>query len=111
MDAGQVLARFAHERQAPAMMDHPNIARIFDAGATAKGRPYFVMEYIDGVPGCLQLGSLRIVDEQPVARELIRSTHRSAPGDLHAHDNGGMSVLEPAATASRVAIYAWLYNR
>ena len=49
MDTGQVLARFANERQALAMMDHPNIARIIDAGATPKGRPYFVMEYIDGV--------------------------------------------------------------
>ena len=46
MDTGQVLARFAKERQALAMMDHPNIARIFDAGATPKGRPYFVMEYL-----------------------------------------------------------------
>ncbi|MBV9460525.1 MAG: protein kinase, partial [Bradyrhizobium sp.] len=50
MDTSQVLARFAHERQALAMMDHPNIARILDAGATTKGRPYFVMEYIEGVP-------------------------------------------------------------
>src|SRR6204780_324087 len=50
MDTGEVLARFAKERQALAMMDHPNIARIFDAGATPKGRPYFVMEYIEGVP-------------------------------------------------------------
>ncbi len=50
MDTGQVLARFAIERQALAMMDHPNIARIIDAGATSKGRPYFVMEYIEGVP-------------------------------------------------------------
>src|ERR1700733_60800 len=50
MDTGQVLARFANERQALARMDHPNIARIFDAGATPKGRPYFVMEYIEGVP-------------------------------------------------------------
>src|SRR5580704_14223239 len=50
MDTGQVLARFAKERQALALMDHPNIARIFDAGATPKGRPYFVMEYIEGVP-------------------------------------------------------------
>src|SRR5262245_26657220 len=50
MDTNQVLARFANERQALAMMDHPNIARIFDAGATAKGRPYFVMEYIEGAP-------------------------------------------------------------
>jgi len=41
MDTGEVLARFAKERQALAMMDHPNVARIFDAGATLKGRPYF----------------------------------------------------------------------
>jgi serine/threonine protein kinase len=50
MDTGQVLARFAIERQALALMDHPNIARIIDAGATPNGRPYFVMEYIEGVP-------------------------------------------------------------
>ena len=50
MDTGQVLARFAMERQTLAMMDHPNIARIFDAGATTKGRPYFVMEYVEGAP-------------------------------------------------------------
>jgi len=50
MDTSEVLARFANERQALAVMDHPNIARIFDAGATAKGRPYFVMEYIEGIP-------------------------------------------------------------
>jgi serine/threonine protein kinase/tetratricopeptide (TPR) repeat protein len=50
MDTTQVLARFANERQALAMMDHPNIAPIFDAGATARGRPYFVMEYIEGLP-------------------------------------------------------------
>ena len=50
MDTAQVLARFNNERQALAMMDHPSIAQIFDAGATAKGRPYFVMEYIDGSP-------------------------------------------------------------
>lgn len=50
MDTRQVLARFNNERQALAIMDHPNIARIFDAGATSTGRPYFVMEYIEGVP-------------------------------------------------------------
>src|SRR4051794_22354611 len=48
MDTAQVLSRFNNERQALAMMEHPNIARIFDAGATRRGRPYFVMEYIDG---------------------------------------------------------------
>lgn len=50
MDTAQVLARFNNERQALAIMDHPNIAQIFDAGATASRRPYFVMEYIEGAP-------------------------------------------------------------
>ncbi len=50
MDSAQVIARFAAERQALAMMDHPNIARVLDAGATDTGRPYFVMELVKGVP-------------------------------------------------------------
>ena len=50
MDSRQVLARFEAERQALALMDHPNIARVLDAGATADGRPYFVMELVKGVP-------------------------------------------------------------
>jgi len=48
MDTKQVIARFEAERQALAMMDHPNIARVFDAGMTATGRPYFVMELCTG---------------------------------------------------------------
>ncbi len=50
MDTREVVARFESERQALAVMDHPNIARIFDGGAGANGRPYFVMELVDGVP-------------------------------------------------------------
>ena len=50
MDTKQVVARFEAERQAVAMMDHPNIARVFDAGATDSGRPYFVMELVRGIP-------------------------------------------------------------
>jgi tetratricopeptide (TPR) repeat protein/serine/threonine protein kinase len=50
MDSRQVIARFEQERQALAMMDHPNIARVHDAGTTAAGRPYFVMELVKGVP-------------------------------------------------------------
>ncbi|MCU1382754.1 MAG: serine/threonine protein kinase with repeat [Acidobacteria bacterium] len=50
MDTAQVVARFEAERQALAMMDHPAIARVFDAAATPEGRPYFVMEYIKGEP-------------------------------------------------------------
>jgi serine/threonine protein kinase len=49
MDTKQVIARFEAERQALAMMDHPNIARILDAGATESGRPYFVMELVRGI--------------------------------------------------------------
>ena len=50
MDSQQVIARFEAERQALAMMDHQNIARVLDAGATESGRPYFVMELVHGVP-------------------------------------------------------------
>jgi WD40 repeat protein/serine/threonine protein kinase len=50
MDSQEVIARFEAERQALAMMDHQNIARVLDAGTTASGRPYFVMELVHGVP-------------------------------------------------------------
>ncbi len=50
MDSKQVVARFEAERQALALMDHPNIAHVFDGGETASGRPYFVMELVRGVP-------------------------------------------------------------
>ncbi|HEY7426893.1 MAG TPA: protein kinase, partial [Gemmataceae bacterium] len=50
MDTRQVVARFEAERQALAIMDHPNIAKVFDGGATPSGRPYFVMELVKGVP-------------------------------------------------------------
>ncbi len=50
MDTAQVVARFEAERQALAMMDHPNIARVLDAGTTESGRPFFVMELVKGVP-------------------------------------------------------------
>jgi tetratricopeptide (TPR) repeat protein len=50
MDTKQVVARFEQERQALALMEHPNIAQVFDAGSTETGRPYFVMELVRGVP-------------------------------------------------------------
>jgi serine/threonine protein kinase len=50
MDTRHVIARFESERQALAMMDHPNVAKVLDAGATDSGRPYFVMEYVPGEP-------------------------------------------------------------
>jgi serine/threonine-protein kinase len=50
MDTRQVIARFDAERQALALMDHPNIAKVLDGGETASGRPYFVMELVKGAP-------------------------------------------------------------
>ena len=50
MDSKQVVARFEAERQALALMDHPNIAKVLDAGTSPDGRPFFVMELVNGVP-------------------------------------------------------------
>ena len=50
MDTREVIARFEAERQALALMDHPNIAQVYDAGATEDGRPFFVMEHVPGIP-------------------------------------------------------------
>src|SRR6185436_16837991 len=50
METKQVIARFEAERQALALMDHPNITRVLDAGATERGRPFFVMELVRGIP-------------------------------------------------------------
>ena len=50
MDSRQVVARFEAERQALALMDHPNIARVLDGGTTSGGRPYFVMDLVKGMP-------------------------------------------------------------
>src|SRR5204863_7200105 len=83
MDTAQVLARFSNERQALAMMDHPNIAQIFDAGATTTGRPYFVMEYIDGAPITQYCDRERMSSRERVALFLAvcRAVH-------HAHQKG-----------------------
>ncbi|MHC4425321.1 MAG: tetratricopeptide repeat protein [Planctomycetota bacterium] len=50
MDSARVIARFEAERQALALLDHPSIAHVYDAGTTESGRPYFVMEYVEGLP-------------------------------------------------------------
>jgi len=83
MDTAQVLARFYNERQALAMMDHPNIAQIFDAGATAKGRPYFVMEYIEGAPITQYCDRERLTTRQRLA--LFLAVCRAVQ---HAHQKG-----------------------
>jgi serine/threonine protein kinase/tetratricopeptide (TPR) repeat protein len=64
MDTRQVIARFEAERQALAVMDHPNIARVLDAGTTESGRPFFVMELVRGVPITQYCDERRLTPEQ-----------------------------------------------
>jgi serine/threonine protein kinase/tetratricopeptide (TPR) repeat protein len=89
METRQVIARFEAERQALALMDHPNIARVFDAGATdahsplGSGRPYFVMELVKGVP------ITRFCDEQTLSlRERLALFVDTCHGVQHAHQKG-----------------------
>jgi len=82
-DSEQIIARFSAERQALAVMDHPNIARVFDAGTTESGRPFFVMEHVDGVSiteYCERCG-LSTADRL----ELMRTTSLALQ---HAHGKG-----------------------
>ena len=83
MDTHQVLARFEAERQALALMDHPNIARVLDAGASATGRPYFVMELVQGVPITTYCDEHRLTTRDRLA--LFITTCRAIQ---HAHQKG-----------------------
>ena len=83
MDSRSILARFEQERQALAMMDHPNIAKVFDAGMTSYGRPYFVMEYIEGEP------ITRYCDRQKVStRGRLQLFAQICDAIQHAHTKG-----------------------
>jgi serine/threonine protein kinase len=83
MDTRQVIARFEAERQALAMMDHPNIARVLDAGATENGRPYFVMELVKGSPITDYCDRQRLTTRQRL--ELFLSVCQAVQ---HAHAKG-----------------------
>ncbi len=83
MDTRQVVARFEAERQALALMDHPNIARVFDAGATDGGRPFFVMELVKGVPLTKYCDEHRLTPKQRL--ELFASVCQAVQ---HAHQKG-----------------------
>jgi eukaryotic-like serine/threonine-protein kinase len=83
MDSKEVIARFESERQALALMDHANIARVFDAGATSTGRPYFVMELVDGVPITRYCDSKRLTIRERI--ELFIPVCRAIQ---HAHQKG-----------------------
>ena len=83
MDSKQVIARFEAERQALAMLDHPNIARVFDAGTTETGRPFFVMELVRGVEitEFCDKNRLSTRERLKLFREVCRAMH-------HAHQAG-----------------------
>ena len=83
MDSAQVIARFAAERQALAILDHPNIAKVLDAGATESGRPYFVMELVKGVPITEYCDRNRLTPQQRL--ELFIPVCRAIQ---HAHQKG-----------------------
>ncbi|MBN1940329.1 MAG: serine/threonine protein kinase, partial [Candidatus Aminicenantes bacterium] len=80
MDTRQVITRFESERQALAMMDHPAIAKVFDAGETDEGRPYFVMEYIQGIPITEHCDKSRLTTQ-----ERLELFMRVCEGVQHAH--------------------------
>src|SRR3954468_17576337 len=83
MDSRQVLARFGAERQALALMDHPNIAKGFDAGTTDTGRPYFVMELVKGIP------ITRFCDDRRLTpRERLELAIPVCQAVQHAHQKG-----------------------
>ena len=83
MDSRQVLARFGAERQALALMDHPNIAKVFDAGTTELGRPYFVMELVKGIP------ITKFCDERRLTlRERLELAIPVCQAVQHAHQKG-----------------------
>jgi WD40 repeat protein/serine/threonine protein kinase len=83
MDSREVVSRFESERQALALMDHPNIARVFDAGAAEDGRPYFVMEYVPGLPitGYCDTNRLNTRERLELFRQVCLAIH-------HAHQKG-----------------------
>ena len=83
MDSKQFIARFEAERQALAMMDHPNIAKVLDASCTETGRPYFVMELVKGVPITTFCD-----DNKLTTRERLQLFQQVCHGVQHAHQKG-----------------------
>ena len=83
MDTASVIARFESERQALAIMDHPGVAKVFDAGTTDKGLPYFIMEYIKGVPITLHCDRHKLA-----IRDRVGLIMQVCDAVLHAHQKG-----------------------
>jgi len=83
MDTKQVIARFDAERQALAMMNHPNVARVHEAGSTEQGRPYFTMEYVKGEPITKYCDRHRLT-----TRQRLELFIQACEGVQHAHQKG-----------------------
>ena len=83
MDSARVLARFEAERQALALLDHPNIAHVYDSGTTEVGRPYFVMEHVKGLPITDHCDHYKLTIEQR-----LRLFQQVCQAGYHAHQKG-----------------------
>ncbi|MGH7225575.1 MAG: serine/threonine-protein kinase, partial [Gemmataceae bacterium] len=99
MDSAQVIARFEAERQALALMDHPNIAKVLEAGTTKSGRPYFVMELVKGIP------ITKYCDEQRLSpRQRLELFVPVCQAIQHAHQKG---IIHRDIKPSNVLIAAY----
>jgi eukaryotic-like serine/threonine-protein kinase len=106
MDSKQIIARFEGERQALAVMDHPNIARVLDTGTTDKGLPYFVMELVEGIPINRYCDSKRLTIRQRLELfvplcEAIQHAHQKGiihrdikPSNILVAEQEGRAVLK-----------------
>ena len=103
MDSREVVTRFEAERQALAMMDHPNIAKVFDGGVTDAGRPYFAMELVKGTPITEYCDRRATLDPRAAGvvrrrlpRRAARASERRDPPRSQAEQLAGRSARRPA---------------
>jgi non-specific serine/threonine protein kinase/serine/threonine-protein kinase len=97
MDTKEVIARFEAERQALALLDHPNIAQVYNAGTTEAGRPYFVMEYVKGLPITEHCDREKLGVEERL--ELFKQV---CEGVQHAHQKG---IIHRDIKPSNILVY------